>query len=482
MSTTEIIQVGYRAVFLACVVLLGLDARAYADPKPLSKEEQAKVDQAIDKGVAFLKSVQTKEGDFGFKMYDINLYQVGQCALPAYALLEAGVPADDPVIQKAAVFLRPRVVLNSHTYELALAILFFDRLSDPKDKVLIQTCALRLIAGQHRTGGWSYRCPVLNDKNALDLLNGLAELNKRRKGGKRTRCQALDGLEIPPTLQGLTVFQEARRLPWQEPPFTPAAFASAPSTVILDGRTDNSNTQFALLGLWAARRHDVAVEPALEISTERFERFQLYPSGFWGYDDRDFRGTSRSSMICVGLIGLAIGRGLRLPTPGSPIDTGKDVHVLRGLAALSRRIGEPSGDMNKRKELEELYFLWSLERAAMLFALPDIGGKDWYRWGAEVLVTNQKKSGWWPDAPVEKRIPNATYKAMLCTSFALLFLKRSHPMKDLTAKLPFTAKELNEGIARLRPRDKFPLDRQATPSRSKSLERSVTTPSESRHP
>jgi hypothetical protein len=35
------------------------------------------------------------------------------------------------------------------------------------------------------------------------------------------------------------------------------------------------------------------------------------------------------------------------------------------------------------------------------------------------------------------------------TSFALLFLKRSHPLKELTARLPFKAKELNQGIARL---------------------------------
>ena len=39
----------------------------------------------------------------------------------------------------------------------------------------------------------------------------------------------------------------------------------------------------------------------------------------------------------------------------------------------------------------------------MLFNLPDIGGKDWYRWGAEGLITNQKKDGWWPDAALEKR-------------------------------------------------------------------------------
>lgn len=458
---------GWRlhTILLCGALLLTSAARVSAEPKPLSKEEQVRVDEAIDKGVEFLKKVQTKEGDFGWKMYDLNMYQVGQCALPAYALLESGVPMDDPAIQKAAAFLRPRAAIAKDTYDLTLAILFFDRLGDPKDKKLIQACALRLIAGQRRTGGWAYRCPILDDKNAVDLLDCLAELNKRRKKGGVTRNQALQGMEVPLALQGLTVFQDARRLPWQEPPHTGETFAAALGQVVLDGRTDNSNTQFALLGLWAARRHDVAVEPALEISVERFERYQIEPDGFWKYgiDGTGGDGTSRNSMTCVGLIGLAIGRGLKLPTPGSPDGAGKDFHVLRGLAALSRRIGKPIGDMKKQRGMRELYFLWSVERAAMLFGLSDIGGKDWYRWGAESLVVNQKKGGWWPDAHAAEKLPSITYKATICTSFALLFLKRSHPMKDLTATLPFTAKELNEGIARLRTSDKFPLRTAITP-------------------
>jgi hypothetical protein len=119
---------------LGCTLLLGVVASIHADPKPLPKDEQDKVDKAIDKGVAFLKRTQTKEGDWPRNWPKGHL--VGQCALPAYALLEAGVPADDPVIQKAANFLRPKVLKNDWTYEISLAILFFDRLGDPKDKTV----------------------------------------------------------------------------------------------------------------------------------------------------------------------------------------------------------------------------------------------------------------------------------------------------------------------------------------------------------
>jgi hypothetical protein len=40
-------------------------------------------------------------------------------------------------------------------------------------------------------------------------------------------------------------------------------------------------------------------------------------------------------------------------------------------------------------------------------------------------------------------------------------------MKDLTAKLPFKAKELNEGDAQVRRGDPFPIEKVATPPASK---------------
>ncbi|HTU92108.1 MAG TPA: hypothetical protein VMF69_18640 [Gemmataceae bacterium] len=445
----------------ACAKLLGLALlllcvpSAVADPKPLTKEEQAKVDQAIDKGVEFLKKAQMPSGMWRFTRYEAS-HAVGTCALPAYALLESGVAADDPVIQKAAKYLRTIALRTEATYDLSLALLFFDRLGDPQDKKLIQTIALHVITAQCQSGGWSYGCGNARCGVALYpvLLNCLEGLDKRRKKGSRllTRDEALRGMELPPELSFLTVFQRSDQLTWEDRP---------QGRNLLIGVTDNSNTEFALLGLWAARRHDVPVEATLEISVERFERFHVYPEGTWTYRtfQKNCNPISGASMTCVGLMGLAMGRALKLPTPGSPTGHDKDVHVLRGLAALSRMIGKAHGDMSKKRTLQDLYFLWSVERVAMLYDLPTIREKDWYRWGAEVLVSNQKKSGCWPrwGVGLTQKADMADYGASLNTAFALLFLKRSHPMKDVTPKLPFTAKELNEGIARLGPREKYPL-------------------------
>ena len=464
---SNLLFVGRRvqAGLLCCLLVLLCVSTAVGDPKPLSKEDQEKVDAAIDKGVAFLKKAQTKNGDFEGKMF-IGENLVGQCALPAYALLESGVPAEDPVIQKAAEYIRARApkITNNKTkciYDLSLAILFFDRLNDPKDKKMIESLALRLIASQHRSGGWTYNCLSLSEQHEKEIVKHLGMLRKQMKDSKETRNKALESVAVPEKLRELTVFQPSNAQFLTETPGT------------LTGMTDNSSTQFAMLGLWAAQRYGIPVEPTFEIMVERFEQTH-YPSGMWTYLIGDFMPqqspSSNCSMTCVGLMALAIGRGLQLPSSGSPVDAEKDVHVLKGFATLARVIGKPTGQMGKYKPYQDVYFLWSLERVGMLYNIPEICGKDWYRWGAEILVANQTKResmrGCWPGIAVNGSGMN--YAPMLSTSFALLFLKRSHPMKDLTPKLPFTAEGLNRGVARLRRSDKCPIH----PSGEKSSEAS----------
>lgn len=464
---------GYRrmmAPVIACAILAGVAATADADPAPLSKDEQTRIDQAIDRAVAFLSDAQTEKGYWKWKMYRDGRFEAAQAALPAYALLESGVPPGDPVIQKAADYVRRKVRDSDFTYEIALTLLFLDRLGDPGDKKLISTLALRLIAGQHHTGGWSYRCPLPSAEAERDLLFALERLAKAMTNNGLTREAALRGLVIPQTVQPLPPFRPSAELIWREPPQTSETIAASAARFSPVGRTDNSNTQFALLGLWAAQRHSVPVKPSFALLVERFERTHAYPAGTWGYSPDEEDGSR--SMICVGLMGLAIGRGLQLPTAGAPADK-KDVHVLKGLAALSRRIGRPAGRMDKPVSFHDLYFLWSIERVAMLYDLSAIGDRDWYRWGAESLVTNQAKGGFWTGAspnPEWAGKKNYDYRATLTTAFALLFLKRSHPMKDLTPRLPMTGKDLNDSLARLRPDEKFPLRPLATSSPSRKSE------------
>src|ERR1019366_415828 len=113
---------------------------------------------------------------------DGTAHPVGYAALPALALLECGVPKDDPVILKAERFIRVALPTMDDTYELSLSVLFLDRLGNKKDEPMIQGLSLRLIAGQSVTGGWGYKCPNLEIRQNNALFKILKDASAPKKG------------------------------------------------------------------------------------------------------------------------------------------------------------------------------------------------------------------------------------------------------------------------------------------------------------
>src|SRR5262249_19646237 len=86
---------------LAMLVLGGESVRAGA--LPLNKEEQARVNRAIDEGAAYLKRAQGTHGSWAGPKEN---YQIGYAALPGLTLLECGVPASDQAVRRVAVVVR----------------------------------------------------------------------------------------------------------------------------------------------------------------------------------------------------------------------------------------------------------------------------------------------------------------------------------------------------------------------------------------
>ena len=243
----------------------------------LPAEEQEKVNKAIGHGVDWLKENQRDDGSWA------KTHAVGLAALPGLTLLECGVPTDDSHVRKAAQYVRDEAPTLDATYELGLAILFLDRLGDPKDEPIIRTMALRLLAGQTAAGGWGYTCPILTDKkeeqrlwtvlettrprSSLDLTatksgdKGIDDLLNRRLADKPDQP---GGTVAPPPGPTEDEVKEAKKLYDKLPPNLKAIPALKPPTQDehMPGadKSDNSNTQFATLGLWAAGRHGVPMD------------------------------------------------------------------------------------------------------------------------------------------------------------------------------------------------------------------------------
>ncbi len=185
---------------------------------------------------------------------------------------------------------------------------------------------------------------------------------------------------------------------------------------------DNSNSQYALLGLFVASEVGVPVQPSVwELSRSYWERGQKR-NGSWAYTPDANNPTA--SMTCAGISSMIISRLRR--SQGQEVlqgdvidDCGKgavDRNLQAGINWLTShfQVGHNFGAGQQWK----FYYLYGLERAGRLAGIRLFGDHDWYRAGAEEFVGAQDKpGGYWQGKLVEEN-------KVLATSFALLFLAK----------------------------------------------------------
>jgi hypothetical protein len=373
-----------------------------APPQPLivlSPENQQKADLVTQRGVDYLKGRQLASGP-GEGSWPGGK-GAGFTALAGLTLLECNVPPGDQAVQSAATNVRAQLARDTTdkaSYHVAVGLLFLTRLDDKNDRDLIRSLALRLVANQLPSGGWEYACRALTNEQEQAVLKSLQEL-------------ATDGKVIA-TPRELVGFQVGVL---QRPTGDPRNFVRA---------GDNSCTQFALLALWNARRYELPIDPVLERVALHFRHSQNF-DGSWSYRP-GANASMLPTMTCAGLLGLAVGYGLdKDAQAGTKLN--QDDAIKQALQVVARPIASASGP--QFRQAPEMYFLWSVERVAVLYRLAKIEGKDWYLWGLELLHQHQQADGSWNThaGPATSELTD--------TCFALLFLQRANLTKDLTDKL-----------------------------------------------
>ncbi|MBL8796997.1 MAG: hypothetical protein JNM56_24055 [Planctomycetia bacterium] len=444
----------FRAGVLAgllALLLCSLPATSADVPPGVDKDAVA---QAIERGVAYLKENQNKNGSWpyhrngfgggGLRIGGVeqkgvtdhfSAMDVGVTALAGLALLEADVKPDDPVIQKAADYLRKALPELTWTHSLGAAVLFFDRLNNGQDSEHVKTMAARLVAGQNKDGGWGYSCPKLADSDVRKLnhtnesqyLQGLAKLTKAAAAQQMNGGGGIGGFG---GIGGVSM-------------------------------TEQSCSEFAIQALWVARRHQVPVVYTMT-TYEKMCRANQNADGSFPYGTRNGLGGASFTTPCMtgaGLLGLLTCHGSAnevalvkyskskagaQPAPGKGLrDLAKDPAVVKGFAALEKLMLEdakPKDPRQKQPAAGNFGFvgiaankweanstfvymaLWSVERVAVAFDKEKIGKIDWYEWGAKKLLTWQDKEGYWA---------SGQQTVYLDTAFALLFLRRAQPVPDL---------------------------------------------------
>lgn len=178
------------------------------------------------------------------------------------------------------------------------------------------------------------------------------------------------------------------------------------------GHPDLSNTQYAVMGLWAAQKAGAEVPAScwrkLAKALPKYERsdgFSYRPGG------NPTSSMTTAGVACAALCEMYADFG----DDRRPTSSVKRLVSLRdeGLDWLGRRAvlryvrGEGIGRVG--------YELYGLERACSLAGAATVHGHDWYEIGAEYILGEQQESGGWPPL----------YGEPLGTAFALLFLRRA---------------------------------------------------------
>lgn len=449
----------HMALLLGLVALVGagVDARA---------ADQAKVNEAVKKGADFLKSQFENRQDTADLVHGI-----GTASLAGLAMLEAGISEKDSVVQNMAQYVRLNAIKERNTYKVSLALVFLDRLGDRNDVPLIQVLGLRLYSGMNANGGWTYHTwpeiPAAEEQRLRAVLYNPKQLPEPGK-----------------------LHPEAARM-----------YQAIRLNMANSGRQglgesdDNSNTQFAIVGLWIAARHGVKIQDSMGAVAGRYLRTQN-PDGGWGYTP----GSSESStaMTCAGLLGLGVAAGVREAVltgrpltaaprergPNEEEEAGPDDPFLNPRKAAARtarpkeddpdQVDEPEDDVEGLPGLKiatveagltavgnviqstpykpgeqlksfighgnQFYLLWSIERVAMAFNLTTIGDVNWYDWAVSHLLPGQEGNGAWGTS--------SGYGPIVNTSFAILVLTRANLISDLSGRMKDKVKD--PGRAELR--------------------------------
>jgi hypothetical protein len=421
--------------------------------------------QAIQRGVDWLKGLQQADGSFKIPPVTTDTletgFPMGYSALATLTLLKCGVAPDDPAIARAFDHLYTLPLRK--TYSVSILLLAIearfvppdDQLDDEKrsyatsarkffgkrarkiDREKAQACVDWLLANrskQYAGAGWRYPQGELDQDNSNTQYAMLALKSGRRLGVKVP-------LDVFAQVADFFVAQQDRLGP--EVPAFPVPAADGPILDMLNQRKRDK----------AVRKDREQRERTRERAGAESETRPMFARG-WSYEPREVdearppetregetpaqTGTrvSTGSMTSSGIAALCIAKS-ELEGHASHWRGRQDAveaAIRDGVAWLAKHF-DPTA--NPRADAGptgwKYYYLYSVERAGVLAGTYRFGDRDWWEEGAAHLLGVQEAEGTWPDAKGLSRLSR--------TCFALLFLRRATiPLVPLPPKRVMTGR------------------------------------------
>ena len=430
------VQGSRRARGAALALLLAMVPAPAATPQdkpgPKGKESAPSADairQAITRGADCLLA--------GWA--DGHGYDEGE-AVQLLALLYAGRDGDPKV---RAAMRAMAATLPSQTYEVALQAMALARDDAGDWQQALARRAWWLLHAQGESGAWGYG-------SALDGRPRGPAVPTEFPRGTLTRSRFGPG-EGKVTGEGKGEGKgegdgNGRRKPDDDPLRTIVLERTTPYEAL--EYTDLSNTQVAVLGLHAAEQQHIRCPEETWTRVEQAVLKARVWGGGWGYYFRNDL-VPTGSMTAGGCSTLAIVREVLDDAPAARAAAVRaGFRILERLGPLAEwRDGK--GDHRGDPLCQYFfYWLWSLERAAILWDRPKLGSVDWYAEGARHLLATQRADGGWGMAdghPGRSIVGGPARERPICTAFAILFLARATPLRR--TQITLAGRRLPGGVA-----------------------------------
>lgn len=181
------------------------------------------------------------------------------------------------------------------------------------------------------------------------------------------------------------------------------------------GRTDNSNSQYGVLGAWAAALAGEEIPSGYwKLVLAHWNKCQGQDGG-WGYSGR---GASTATMTAGGIATLFVCFDNLFYSKFTRCKVDFDLKQLdKGLEWMNQNFTKVINASDKDAILghgDSYYFLYGMERVGLACGYKYFGTADWYKLGAQRMLAQQRGNGSWAGQRGE----------IVSTAFATLFLAR----------------------------------------------------------
>lgn len=368
-----------RKTFLI-VLLIGSACLAQAKPPPKAKYDPHKfsdqaVQDAIDKGVKFLLSRQKDDGSWEPYYFSQSNKgptgkatdnPIGPSCIALYALLEKGMSVKDPKIAKGLDFITKDMGKDSDT---------------DRNYSIVMRCQALLAATKQ-------------DKKYLKLLESDV-------------ARFVNNIYPDGSYSYYTQENKKNYDAWK-------------------AKGDNSNSQYAVLGVWAGARAGIEIPREYWTLVLKYWLSQQRPDNGWcyrtsagyypGQDD-----VSTATMTTAGIATLFVCLDAVMGDKFVRCDVANEyAPIKKGLEWIDTNFKRSFTDEKIRGKYgipDFYYYLYGVERIGLASGYKFFGGIDWYKFGTKFLLENQTADGGWT-SKYHDLTPD------IATSYALLFLIR----------------------------------------------------------